>query len=249
MLKKLILENPKLNMNNIRIISSSLVSAPMVYGFFRGVIIIPKQDFSDEELSFILQHEVYHFTHHHVWVKLVTELIYIIYWWNPILLFTRIRANELLEKEVDLNIIQNHNNKTTVEYTKFLLSMFEKQKLVSTVEQNSYGKTSLISEFININYTTVFYSRCKTILAYDKKQQRSTIIFLKYMIMGICIMIGSMVVIHPEYVPDEEGVFELTEEDSYLKPTSSGYDIYYNDEYLYSIDENLEGYEYLPIEE
>jgi len=232
----------------IRIIVSSLVPVPMVYGFFNATVILPEQNYTEEEFIFILQHEFIHVAHYHVWIKLITEIIYIIYWWNPLILFTRKRVNELLEKETDLQIITVNSKEKAIRYTEFLIRTFTKQKTLTSIETSKYGKIPLISEFINTNRTSEFYSRCKTIVTYDPKKKGNSFHFIKYFIYIMGIMAMTTLVIQPEYsIPEDADYFELTEDSAYLKLTKDGYDIYYNNEYIYSIDKNLEGYENLPI--
>ena len=149
---------------------------------------------------------------------------------------------------MDLKVIQTKDKREVLEYVGFLIAMFKNEKDISLLEGKLYKKTPLIFEFVNSNDSAEFYTRCKTILSYDMSKKRNLSIFLKFFILIICTIMMLTLVFQPEYdIPEEQGLFELTEDNAYLKQTKSGYDIYHNAEFIYSIDDDLSGYEHLPI--
>jgi len=56
---------------NIKVVRTSYVNSPMLTGFIKPVIYLPDINFTEEELKYILWHEITHYSHKDLWVKLL----------------------------------------------------------------------------------------------------------------------------------------------------------------------------------
>ncbi|OCN04289.1 hypothetical protein A4S06_11595 [Erysipelotrichaceae bacterium MTC7] len=231
----------------IRVIYVNFVPAPMVIGLVKGTIIIPKDDYTEAELSMILQHELTHFLHFHMLIKLLIEFIYALYWWNPLLFVIRRQTYELLEKDVDLHVLKMKEN-NSVTYTEFLFKMYRKAETYGINSNIIWNKTPLISEFAGNESNSEFTTRCRSILSFDENSKRTKLNNLSYTLLLILIVMVSLVTFQPDYpIPEGNEYFILTEDNSYIIETDKGFDVYYKNEYLETIEEITVEYEHLEV--
>ena len=60
-------------------------SIPKVMGLFRQTIVIPVQEYSEEQLQIVLKHELTHVKHKDLWFKNFTLLMCIVHFMNPVM--------------------------------------------------------------------------------------------------------------------------------------------------------------------
>ena len=67
----------------IQIVEYSKAKSPMILGFLRPVLVLPKEQYSSEELYFILKHELVHLRRKDVYAKLLFVVANALHWFNP----------------------------------------------------------------------------------------------------------------------------------------------------------------------
>lgn len=67
----------------VRLSVCQSIASPMLVGFFRPVILLPPGKIADDELSFILKHELIHFKRHDLWCKALILAATVLHWFNP----------------------------------------------------------------------------------------------------------------------------------------------------------------------
>ncbi len=91
-LEEICLTKQKRNIFTIYEVSN--INSPMICGILRPKILLPKGlSLAETDLRLILWHESSHYFHHDLLLKLIVQIICIIYWWNPM--------GRLLQKQVD----------------------------------------------------------------------------------------------------------------------------------------------------
>ena len=99
----------------------SLIASPMLIGFFRPRILIPKRVYSDLELEMIQKHETLHYKRHDVWYKLILVLANALHWFNPFVWYLVHCANRDLEYSCDDLVTQNMDLECKKMYSMVLL--------------------------------------------------------------------------------------------------------------------------------
>ena len=94
----------------IKVIVHNKVKSPFIIGYFKPTIMLPALNFTEEERKGILMHEILHVKYHHVVLKLMVEIIKILFWWNPFVHMFYYNVNNILECHVD-NKLSNLLNK------------------------------------------------------------------------------------------------------------------------------------------
>ncbi|HHX61296.1 MAG TPA: hypothetical protein GX707_11390 [Epulopiscium sp.] len=227
---------------SFEIIHSNLISTPVLYGFRNPKIIVPTIDLIDEEWYFILKHEVIHFYNQDLQIKMVVQLLRIIYWWNPFVYLLNHQIDKMLEIRTDLEVTKNLNE---YEKTKYLDCLLMVAKNLSSGTHDYYsvafdnGKSSLLSQ------------RFHLILGpYNRPNNKS----FKNILMAIPLVIllcFSYVTVFESYsiAPEDASyTIELTTKNSYLvENQEGGYDLYFNDAYFGTVNSIKDSYSDLPI--
>ena len=86
----------------LRIYEVPEITAPFLYGIKNPFILIPAgQNYDQKTLTYIIRHEVAHYKHHDLWLKLGVQLLTILYWWNPFSYLLRKQINQVIEMRID----------------------------------------------------------------------------------------------------------------------------------------------------
>ncbi|MDF1816759.1 MAG: M56 family metallopeptidase [Verrucomicrobiales bacterium] len=104
------------------------VSSPAVTGIFRQVILLPRKlitTLSDEEISFVLRHELAHFQRHDVWTNWLLTILQAVHWFNPIIWWAFRRTRIEAECATDVRVMQNLGHVGATNYGSALIRILE----------------------------------------------------------------------------------------------------------------------------
>lgn len=130
----------------------SRAASPMLIGFFRPVIVLPKEEYSRDELFFILKHELIHLKRHDVWLKLLLVTAKGMHWFNPVVWLMQKEAVIDMEMSCDERVVKNANYVMKKAYTETLLSTIHRQYARQTLLSTQFkgGKQIMKKRFQNI---------------------------------------------------------------------------------------------------
>ena len=117
------------------IVFSKEAKAPAVYGIFRPVLLLPASyldSLSREDAEHVLLHELAHLKRGDLWLHGLCLLIQIVYWFNPLLIWTRRQMKHVREICCDLTIA-NILKEKTMKYRETLLNT-ARELLTETAE-------------------------------------------------------------------------------------------------------------------
>lgn len=84
----------------------------MVFGFRNPSILLPEEvGLDNQQLYFILYHEMMHHFNHDLYIQMIIELLSILYWWNPACRVLKKQIHILLEMRVDDEVINQNPKK------------------------------------------------------------------------------------------------------------------------------------------
>jgi len=113
---------------DIALVEVNVANVPLLYGFFRPRILLPikfTDGISNEELRHIFLHELAHYKRGDIFVSLVTTVLQIVHWFNPIIwyAFFKMRIDrELATDEKTLSLIGSEKSQS---YGRTIISMLE----------------------------------------------------------------------------------------------------------------------------
>jgi len=119
-------------MLSIRVSYSSQATVPMGIGLRQRIVLLPRLNYTDEELYYILLHEFTHFANHDLYVKMGVSLLCIFFWWNPFVYLLRRNLDEILELKCDLYATAAMTNMEKADYLSVIISSLERAPDVIT---------------------------------------------------------------------------------------------------------------------
>lgn len=127
----------------ITIRQSDKISAPLTYGIFHPVILLPKKtDWQNTtQLDYVLYHEFTHIRRFDLLAKLVMIAALCLHWFNPFVWAMYVFFNRDLELSCD-DCVVKHFNQTKSDYAKTLIGM-EERKNYGTPLCNHFSKNAI----------------------------------------------------------------------------------------------------------
>lgn len=110
---------------DIRIMTSDGLQSPLLFGIFRPVIVIPTRDFTYSELRMIFTHELTHYKHKDLLIKLMTSIAISAHWFNPLVYLLGRSINECCELCCDECVLKRLNLSDKKDYGRLLISVIE----------------------------------------------------------------------------------------------------------------------------
>jgi len=99
------------------------INAPVLMGFVNPTILLPDNEYDEEDLDFIFRHELIHFIRRDLLYKLALVVVKCIYWFNPAVHLMARQANKDIEIICDGLTVNNLGLESRKRYSEIILSM------------------------------------------------------------------------------------------------------------------------------
>lgn len=152
--------------NPVYLQRSSLITTPMMFGVVTPTILLPSTDFSEDELSFILAHELVHYKRKDIWYKSLVLLATAIHWFNPVVYLMSRSIALQCELSCDLEVVKNSQEDKRQQYC---------ETIIGVICQHSRFKTALSTHFYGGKEN--MKSRILSIMDTRKKKSGIALIF------------------------------------------------------------------------
>ena len=106
---------------------SDCVKSPMVIGLLRPKLVLPPEDYGEQELNFILRHELTHCKRGDLWYKLLLLAANGVHWFNPLAYLLVREASKDLELTCDDAVVAGADRETRRAYSETLLASLHRQ--------------------------------------------------------------------------------------------------------------------------
>lgn len=149
----------------VHIKQSDRIKAPLTYGVFRPVLLLPKStDWSDEtKLQYILTHEFVHIKRFDALTKLLLTSALCVHWFNPFVWLMCVLVNRDIELSCDETVVRTFGETMKSSYALTLIGLEEKKSRLTPL-CNSFSK-NVIEERINAIMKIKKYSKLSIIVA------------------------------------------------------------------------------------
>ena len=97
--------------------------SPMIIGFWRPILVLPRDEYTPQESYYILKHELIHLKRHDVLVKFLLMLARDIHWFNPIVYLMQREAVVDMELACDEAVVRGGSYDQREAYTETLMSL------------------------------------------------------------------------------------------------------------------------------
>ncbi len=119
------------------------IPCPMLIGFVRPVILLPSVNISDQELLFILKHELIHFKRGDLVLKMLVFAATAIHWFNPLVYRMAREINLQCEISCDEEVIKQATIQVRQQYVETLINIMKKQSNAQSVFITSFSDRRL----------------------------------------------------------------------------------------------------------
>ncbi len=135
----------------IEIRQSGRISAPLTYGVFRPVILMPKTtDWDDQDtLKYVLAHEYVHIRRFDAVTKLALTAALCVHWFNPAVWLMYVLANRDIELSCDETVIRRFGERAKSAYAMALIRMEETRSGLTPL-CNNFSKNAIEERIIAI---------------------------------------------------------------------------------------------------
>lgn len=144
---------------SILIRQSDRIQAPLTYGIFHPVILVPKKtDWENvKQLQYILSHEYVHIYRFDAITKLVATAALCIHWFNPVVWVMYILFNRDMELACDESVVRQFGETSRSAYAQVLIDMEARQSSLFPL-CNNFSKNAVeerIRSIMKIKKTTI----------------------------------------------------------------------------------------------
>lgn len=209
---------------DVKVIVSKGISSPSEFGFFKQIIFLNDYNYTENELRYILAHELTHFYNKSNWIKFFMDMVKFMLWWNPAVHLLQKHVDDLLEIYVDSYVVAKKNFEFKVGYLECLKSVFEN----SGTPEKTTAQMGFVHSMTTPKAKHILLKRFKVIEDGHKNNIPICVLILSFMFLYI--FISGRYVVQPAYEPPAEDMIdtpEFTEENSYIVKDGDTYVLYY----------------------
>lgn len=194
------------------------VSVPYMAGLFHPVIYLPCMELSDEELRFILRHEIQHILSHDILKKFLFLAIEALFWWNPIAHISVNEIDALLELQCNAKITAGLDEEGVLDYMQAILSVMKQ-----TYSTRSAGE---VYSFAAVKNLPQLRQRFEVLLHRDRRRSKAMRVLLGCSFLALFIL-SYTVIVQPYYPPPTDLQGQYLVYGSYIKHVDGQYILYY----------------------
>ncbi len=166
----------KLNIKTrVELFHNSLITSPIMIGFFRPSIILPVGELGDQELSYIFMHELTHYRQKDMFYKWLVQIVVCVHWFNPFVYLLEKEVNKSCELSCDEKVISLLDDRARRAYG---------DTLISFLKSNNLYKNSLASVTLTEG-TKQLKERLGAIMKF-KKSSKTGIVITAIFTVAVC---------------------------------------------------------------
>lgn len=206
----------------IQVLCCQGLSTPCGIGLLRRQILLPSQEYTEEELFHILCHELQHFQTHDLLVKWMIRVFQCLFWWNPLVYLLGKDLDQVLEIKCDLSVVKNYSRQETLAYMRTIKNQLERSMDIEKTAP--VGSTALVGNFTMSNVEERFSYIVKS-LKPNKWKELSKPVFT---VLFLALIIGSYSIVlqsnfeEPEVDENGNHIDYMTQDDIRVRKLKNG---------------------------
>lgn len=118
----------RLTKRRIAVRAGESTSSPVMIGLVRPTLYLPDIQMNDEQMNFILSHEIVHLHRGDIFFKWFAMFVKCIHWFNPAVYFIQSRLDEECEISCDMAVTKKADDKEKIRYMETILELLTKEK-------------------------------------------------------------------------------------------------------------------------
>jgi beta-lactamase regulating signal transducer with metallopeptidase domain len=122
------------------------IGTPMMIGLMEPRLLLPKQNFSANELRFIMRHELIHYKRKDLYYKAFVLLATCIHWFNPVVYLMAKAIDAICEVSCDAEVVRRAGAEARLRYSETIISVAQVQlKLKTALSTNFFGGNNYLT--------------------------------------------------------------------------------------------------------
>ncbi len=122
----------------VQIMFCPFIKSPFTIGVFRPVIVLPKQN-KTEDLSLYLSHELNHIKNHDAFWKLIALITILLHWYNPLVYLLFYELCVVCEKNCDEIVTETLNDAQKMHYEDLIIEAARHQTDIRPLFANTFS--------------------------------------------------------------------------------------------------------------
>lgn len=217
--------------------------SPAITGLHRPILVLPNQPFSKEELTYIITHEIKHYTNHDLWLKLILNIVTCFHWYNPLIHVLNRKLILAFELSNDEILVRNYTKEQKLCYAECILK-------ASKLHNHQADKFSTLA-FTNTNDSSLA-QRIHFILSDDFKNslyKKNVTLLLHSFLIGSILFLSLIFVPEHTSIPEsiEQSTMAISPDNAYLLESSGEYLLYVDGKYIIKFSDIPEDFQNLPV--
>ncbi len=177
-----LVEDNKAEMNiktDIEVIRSKMISVPMMAGIIKPVLFLPVYDLDEEELTYVIRHELVHYRKFDILLKFLSILANAVHWFNPLVYVMQRWIHTDCEVACDYEVTKSYEHDERVKYVESLIGVAKHEIRYKTVFSTNFydGKKTM-------------KKRLESVLS-DNKTRTAIVVVVVAVLVVTCIIAGS----------------------------------------------------------
>ena len=141
---------------NVSLLHCEGIGSPVMLGFIKPVVLLTTTALAEDELCFILKHELVHFKRGDLFFKALVLLATAIHWFNPVVYMIAKAINAQCELSCDAEIVQSSDDDTRQRYSETIIAVVRYQSKFKTALSTTFygGKKGMKNRITSIMTTS-----------------------------------------------------------------------------------------------
>lgn len=108
---------------DVPVFQNALITSPMLVGLRKPCIVLPQREFNEQQLNYILLHELTHLKRGDLWLKWIAQLALCLHWFNAFMYKLVNQFNQACELSCDEAVIKGMNMQQKQGYGETLIAL------------------------------------------------------------------------------------------------------------------------------
>ena len=131
-----------MEIDSVKVLVSNEVSSPMMIGLTSPTIFLPNRNYEYYELRLIVKHELMHFQHRDLWIKLLLIFCRAVHWFNPFMVLFARSIEQECEYYCDMAVMNDEPENMRKVYCVSIVNT-----LADQVRRNRENRPALATSF------------------------------------------------------------------------------------------------------
>lgn len=209
----------------LTIIRSESVPTPMLAGIIHPVILLPEIEYTNEQIEAVIKHEYTHWKNKDNIIKLVIQIFWRVFWWNPFAYLFLINLSKILELKCDKKVTFDMTDEEKFDYLQSMLDIIRKTK-----SSNEPHLGLVTSYYVKEKNKFDINQRFEYVLSKpESKLSQSVLRVLVIVLMIVIFCTSYYFILQPKYdttssdIVDSENVQEVDSSNGYILKKGEDY--------------------------